>query len=261
MATRSFEALLPLIAPSVTTCPQPVIIQEIQRAAVYACERTLAWRYQCQPFNLTPGVPEYFYPKPSNTDVHVVFEAMINEEPLERLSLDQALYNYPEWAELFSGVDPEEVWGNSATAGFNEPTYNTTTFAGGTSYQLTEDALEDASKPISITQVTPDKFILLPLPDDLATYRCLMFVALKPKRNATGMDEVIMDELQELIVHNTLHRLMLMPNVSWASGELAVYHSRQCSYEIEQRRVRANLGNVRGSMKVRPKPFGVKRWY
>ena len=36
--------------------------------------------------------------------------------------------------------------------------------------------------------------------------------ALKPKRNATAMDEFIMDELEEVIMHGALQHLLVLPH-------------------------------------------------
>jgi hypothetical protein len=83
-----------------------------------------------------------------------------------------------------------------------------------------------------------------------------MFVALKPKKNATGMDEFIMDELEEVIMHGALQHLLVLPNQAWSDRELAAYHAKQYVFQTSERRARANLGNVRGTMRVRMQPFG-----
>lgn len=259
MADREFSSLTPLLAPSVPGCPNATMIQYIRDAAIRTCERTLAWRYQIPAFSLTPGVPEYFYNKPANTAVHAVFETVINGTTiLERLTLEQAVERYPKWAELFSGIDPAVAWGSTPPIStFNTPVYNEVLFNDGTPYEVNPDALVDAATPRVITQVSPDKFIILPLPDDEEVYRCLMFVALKPKRSATGMDEVMFDELEEVIMHGALQHLLVLPNTNWSDRELASYHAKQYSFQVAERRARANLGNARGSMRVKMQPFGV----
>lgn len=110
---------------------------------------------------------------------------------------------------------------------------------------------------MSVCQLTPDKYVVLPLPDAERTYRMRMFVALKPKRTATAMDEVIMDELEDIIVHGTLQQLLVLPQVNWSDRELATYHAKQYTFHLSERRARANLGNARGPMVARAQPFGV----
>jgi hypothetical protein len=55
MSTRTFMSLVNRLAPSVPGCPQPIIEQHVRDAAIEACERTLAWRYEQPMTPLTPG--------------------------------------------------------------------------------------------------------------------------------------------------------------------------------------------------------------
>jgi len=122
---------------------------------------------------------------------------------------------------------------------------------------LPDSIVADGSTPQSICQVTPDKYIILPLPDATTTYRMRMFVALKPKRTATAMDEVILDDLEDVIVHGALQQLLVLPQVNWSDRELASYHAKQYTFHLSERRARANLGNARGPLVARSQPFGV----
>jgi len=307
---------------SVPGCPYATIVQYIRDAAIRTCERTLYWRYQPPLFDLSPGVHEYAYNKPENTDVHAVFAVLVNDRPLERLTMETAICKYPEWADLFSGIDPAKAWcptpptglfnapmydgaqyndsncpiraGNEVlsdvapptppTATFNMPMYDETQFNSDNNNSSTTEeaysvsnvlscceeqsnndncrpvlcgtAFAKASTPQAITQISPDKYIILPLPDNKRVYKCRMFLALKPKHNATGMDSVVFDELEEVIMHGALQHLLVLPDQPWSDRELAAYHARQYVFQIAERRARANLGNVRGLMRVRMQPFG-----
>jgi len=258
MADRAFASLVSRVNPSVPGCPYPMILEYIRNSAIRTCERTLAWRYQVPLFNLLPGVHEYAYNRPTNADVHVMFEAVVNDRPLERLTMEKAIELYPQWADLYSGQDPSVVWSlTPPLSTFNTPQYNGAQFNQGSSYVLPPAIVADASTPQSITQISPDKYIILPLPDAQTTYQCRMFLALKPKKTATGMDEVVFDDLEEAIMHGALQHLLVLPNQAWADRELASYHAKQYSFQTAERRARANLGNVRGMMRVRMQPFGV----
>ena len=256
MADRTFASLVPRVQASVPGCPNATIVQYIRDTAIRTCERTLYWRYQVPLFNLLPGVSEYAYNKPVNTDVHVMFEAVVNDRPLERLTMEKAIELYPQWADLYSGQDPAVAWSLTPPNVFNSFEYNEALFNGNSPYVLPPEIVADGSTPQSICQVNPDKYIILPLPDGQATYRCRMFLALKPKKNATAMDEFIMDELEEVIMHGALQHLLVLPNQAWSDRELAAYHAKQYVYQTSERRARANLGNVRGTMRVRMQPFG-----
>lgn len=256
MAERTFASLVPKVSASVPGCPQPTILQYIRDAAIRTCERTLAWRYQIPLFNLLPGVFEYQYNKPTGTDVHAVFEALVNNVPLDRLTLEQAIAAYPTWADLFSGESLATVWSLTPPGAFGSFDYNESLFNANSQFVLPDSVVADASQPQSMTQLTPDKFLVLPLPDDQATYQVRMFVALKPKRTATGMDEAIFDDLEDPILHNTLQHLLVLPNSHWSDRELAAYHARQFLFTVNERRARANIGNMRSLVRATMQPFG-----
>lgn len=223
MSTRDFSTLVPRLQPSVPGCPRPTIIQYVRDAAIKACEKTLAYRYQQPVFNLTPGTCLYTYRKPSDTQVHIVFSSLMNNQTLEPLTLDQALMLYPEWVDK---------------------------------YTTSQDIEEFGSEPRSIAQISPDQFIVLPLPDAERTYTIRQFYALKPTRSATAMDEVVFDDLEDVIVHGALQQLLVLPNANWSDRELAAYHAKQFLSQTAERRARANLSNSRGMFRVQMQPFG-----
>jgi len=254
MVDRAFTTLLPKISSSTPGCPQPLLIQYIRDAAINACERTLIWRYVEPKFNLTPGVSEYAYNKPDESDVHVIFDALVNNQPLDKLTLEQAIALYPAWADLYSGVEPSTMW-DSAKSIYNTNVYNSFVLNEGSTFTLSDAALADASEPRAVCQITPNKYIILPLPDNQKTYSMRMFYALKPKRTATGMDSNIFDELEDVITHAALQQLLVMPNVAWTDRDLASYHAKQYLFAASERRSRANLGNMRGAVTARSPKF------
>ena len=257
MADREFTTLVPRVNASVPGCPQPTILNYIRDAAIRTCERTLAWRYLVPKFNLIPGVHEYAYNRPLNADVHAMFEMLVNDSPLDRLVLEEAIRRFPQWADLYSGQPASVLWSETPSGAYNNSEYNEQLFNGGSDFVLPESVVADASTPQAVCQLSPDKYIVLPLPDNDQTYEVRMFLALKPRKNATGMDEVVFDDLEETIMHGALQHLLVLPNTNWSDRELATYHAKQYTYNVAERRARANLGNMRGMMRVRMQPFGV----
>jgi hypothetical protein len=253
MGDRAFASLIPRVGPNVPGCPQPLMEQAIRHAAIRACERTLVWRHAEPEFAASPGVHQYFYRKPQGSDVHVVFAATVNGSPVERLTLEQALDKYPGWADLFNGVPFEDLW--TASGALNETAYNELALNGGATFQMPASAMEGASEPRSMTQLTPDQYVLLPLPDDEREYKLRLVYALKPKRSATGMPQYLFDELEDVLYHGALQELLVMPSVAWTDRELASYHAKQHLYCVTERRARANLGAMRGTLTVQMRPF------
>ena len=223
MATRDFDSLAVRLQPTVPGCPRQTIVKYIRDAAIKTCERTLAWRYQVPKFDLTPGTYLYDYRQPFDSEVHAVFKVFMNDSPLEVLTLDRALELYPAWADKYT------TSGDIATYG---------------------------SQPRSVTEVSPNQFAVLPLPDAVRTYTVRMFVALKPTRSASGMDEVIFDDLEDTIMHGALQMLLVLPKTNWADRELAAYHAKQHLAQLVERRARANLGSARATFSAQMQPFG-----
>lgn len=218
----TFLSLVPRLLPYAPNCPQPTALNAIRRGAIKACEKSLAWRYDIPVFDLTDFVPEYTYDVPADTEVHAVIAATLNGSPLEPMTLEDALRANPQWAPV------------AAVPG---------------------DPVEQAGTPRYITQVHANKYILIPTPNDGGPYSVRMFVALKPTRTAADMNTVACNSLEECIIHAALEELLVIPNVPWADREGASYHARQFSFKINEARARANLGNARASMTVRPVPF------
>jgi hypothetical protein len=249
MADKAFSTLVSRVLPYVTACPKETARQHVRDAAIVACEQTLAWRYEIREFNLVAGVHEYAYNKPTNADVHALFGAVLGETtPLVHLTLEQALERYPAWADILGGADPLSAWSLTASAQLNNDEFNVLTFGGNPAFVTPEDALDGAGQPCVVTQLTPDKFIVLPTPD--TTYELRMFLALKPRRTATAMDEVIFEELEDAIFHRAIYTLTLMPNKPWSSAEQAAYHRKESRFLTTERRARANLTSGRGNVRV-----------
>lgn len=216
MATRTFLSLESKLAPSVPGCPEPTLEQYVRDAAIDACERTLAWRYEQDAIRLTPGVYEYGYDTPSYTEVCGIIHAAVNGNAVSPLVQEDIHRIYPDWP--------------SADAGRR-------------------------SEPRHIGQFDPDNFVVVPIPDDSVAYDMKMFLALRPTPDATGMNKTVLDELESLIIHHTLQHLLLLPNKSWYNDQLAIYHAKQYTYKLSARRAKANLGVGRAAFSVRMTPL------
>lgn len=217
MAERAYTTLVSRLSPHLVSCPHPIIVDQIRRSAIQACERTLIYRHVQEPLTLTPNQYEYIYYRPADTDVHAVLEAILNDKPLERLTLEQALERNPRWADV--------------------------------------SQTDEASEPRIICGVTTDSFTVFPMPDSSKTYALRLVYALKPTRTSTGLEQWVFDELEDCIFHNALQEFMLIPNQPWSNTDMAGYHAKQYLSKLNERRARANLGTMRGSMSVRMKPF------
>lgn len=216
MAIRTFISLENKLSPSVPGCPRPTIQQYVRDAAIEVCERTLVWRYEQPLVRLTPGVYEYEYEAPTDSEVVAVIHAAVNGSKISAMSQDEIHRVYPDW-----------------------PSTDTTV----------------RSTPRFISQFDPDNFIIVPVPDSSIAYDIKMFLALRPTPDSTGMDKTAFDECEQLIMHGALQHLLVLPNKSWTDRDLATYHAKQYSYKTASRRAKASLGVARASLSVQMRPF------
>lgn len=216
MAKR-FDSLVNRLSPSVPGCPQPVIEQYVRDAAIEACEKTLAYRYVQPKIPLTSGVYDYPYDPPTGTEVHAFLSAAIDGTRLSPLTLEELQDKFPKWPDFVS-------------ADYNIPRY--------------------------IAQLDADTFVVAPTPDSAKTYELRMVTALKPLRTSVDMESTTFDELENIIVHQALQNLLILPERTWSDRELAAFHAKQFLHKAAERRARANLGAARNSLRVKPVAFG-----
>ena len=214
--TRTVLDIVNRLSPSVPGCPTPIIEQYVRDAAIEACERTLAWRYEQPRIRLVVGAHDYAYESPTDAEIHAFITATVNDEVLTPVTLDKIYELYPKWP--------------------NQPTTS-------------------RAKPRHITQLDPDHFSVAPVPDDAESYDIRMIVCLKPLRTADSMDKTVLDELENVIMHGALQHLLVLPDRSWSDRELAAYHAKQFIFKLSERRARANLGAGRASMRVESQQF------
>lgn len=251
MATREFSSIANRVEALAPQVPRPTVLEHIRLAARLACEKTLAWRYVPSTSLLLPGVHEYAFDVPTYAEVEHIYGVSMNDMPLALINLDVAIARYPEWATLFSGEDAEEVWSETPGGYLNAPEYNEDVLAAGSTFVVPDSIVADASRPEAVTMVTPQRYIVLPLPDDEEDYTIRMWLALKPLRTADEMEEQAFNELEDLFVWGALESLFTMPGKPWTNPEYAVHYGQKFREGYLEKRRRANIGHIRGPMSVR----------
>jgi len=214
--TRTFLDIVNRLSPSVPGCPTPVIEQYVRDAAIEACERTLAWRYEQPSIRLVPGAHDYAYETPDDAEVHAFLTATVNGRMLKPITIEQLYDIYPKWP---------------------------------------NQAANERAEPMYVTQLDPDNFSVAPVPDNSTTYDVKMIVCLKPLRTATKMDKKFLDELENVIMHGALQHLLVLPDRTFSDRELASYHAKQFAFKLSERRARTNLGAAKASMRVQAQKF------
>jgi hypothetical protein len=225
MPTRAFDDVVQRLATHVPGCPFPVIEKYVRDAAIEVCEKALVWKYEQPPIRLTPGLHDYSYEPPTDAEVHAFIHVTVEGDsntphPIDPLTLEALYSRYPAWP----NHDPEAL-----------------------------------GRPRNIVHYDADHFALAPVPDDEEDYDLVMLVALKPLRTARGMDQTVLDEIENTVMDGALACLYMLPDKNWTSVQAANYHKQQFIARTSERRARANLGAGRASLSVRMRPFARRR--
>jgi hypothetical protein len=69
-------------------------------------------------------------------------------------------------------------------------------------------------------------------------------IAVKPSRDATGLEEVFMDRFMTHIIDGTLGRLLAIPSAPWFNGQLAQYHKSEFIAMLDEARRIADADNI-----------------
>lgn len=216
MAIALWSTLTDRISPSVPGCPSPVIENYVHDAAIEVCERTLAFKYVQAQQTLVDGTYSYAYVPDTETEVHAVISANVNNIRIDPATMEATAERYPWW-----------------------PTTDS----------------DYRSTPQYFVHFDTGNYYVVPTPNDDPTYLLDMVLALKPTRSATGLEQVPFDELEDVIVDAALQHLLVLPEKTWTDRELAAYHAKQFIFKVAERRARATLGAGRASLQVRAVPF------
>lgn len=111
--------------------------------------------------------------------------------------------------------------------------------------------LQSASgMPRAFTEPAPGAIALYPIPD--AAYPLTIRAAMKPKRSAKEVEDVLFENWVEEISHGALQRLFLTPGMPFTNDKLAVFHAGQFKAGVNKALLEAARGRTRAERMVRP---------
>jgi hypothetical protein len=257
MTLVPFSTLIPDVGVNAMGCPDTLIEGYLRKSAIRTCERTHYWRMMLPVIRLVPGVWTYqFTTVPDGAEVFSLMSATMNGEQMVLLPPDELVCCFPEW----SGTGTSDA---SVSVSFEDAVYNIPEYEDSTLYNSVLGAvtrvvgIASGSHPKAISRMSPCTFIVLPKPNADIIFYVRPYVTLRPTKDATGMDDCVMGDLAEIIVHGALQELLLLPSTHWTDRELATYHAKQYLFKLTERRARANLGFSRSVLVAHGQPFGV----
>lgn len=205
MADRLWSAWYDAVLPHAPGCPVAVASYEIKRAAIEFCDRSLAWRKPMTAIDSAVGVGEYTLPDvAAGVMVVQLLEARWLGVKLTKKRPD-------ELESLYAPTDWRAVPGT----------------------------------PLYFTQETPNAVRLVPAPNVLTVAAINgLWAAVKPKDDATGIDDAVAGENYTAIADGALRNIFRSPKKKYTNPTLADAHGAIFDSEIGNAAYRAFRGGA-----------------
>ncbi|MFM7012547.1 MAG: hypothetical protein ACKO0Z_24990, partial [Betaproteobacteria bacterium] len=105
------------------------------------------------------------------------------------------------------------------------------------------------------TDRTDNTFTLMLSPPPDGVYSVVVAVSLRPTRNATMLDDDLYNIWIDPIVSGAIARAMQIPDQPFTNFAQAQYLLDSAAKQTNSSRIEGNYGLIRGSMRVRTRPF------
>jgi len=128
--------------------------------------------------------------------------------------------------------------------------------APGMAESLRNDLPTANAKPRGFyTDRTDNTFVLRLSPPPDEVYRVVVGVTLSPSRTATLLDDDLYNLWIEPVVNGAIARAMQIPDQTFTNFQQAMYLLDSAAKKTNTSRIEGNYGWIRGSMRVRSRPF------
>lgn len=115
---------------------------------------------------------------------------------------------------------------------------------------------QEKAKPRAFyTDRTGSTFTLMLGPRPDAVYKVVTHVALRPSRDATQLEDDLYSIWIDPLIAATLSKIMQVPNQPFTNFMMAEKYAKDAARGIAMSRIEGNYGLIRGSMRVRTRPF------
>lgn len=210
---KALSLFLPRILPHVVGCPEVTAQEALIDTAIEFCERTLVVQKTLNQLDTEKAWNEYTLPTPNDQVVVIPVAVWFKAKLLEPVAA-QAIQNVQAYTDNISG----------------------STVTQGT--------------PTSYFWTAPNTLGLYPVPDTDEVETLTVRAALKPKRSATQLEDVLFDDWLDPLVSGTLARLHAMKDQPWASSDRALLRSREFRNGLQRARIESSQGRVRANLSV-----------
>lgn len=211
-------SFLPYVMPYVMGCPKPVARRAIVDAAIEFCEKSMLVQQTLDPFSVEQGQPTY--------DLYVDTHQLV--------------------------FMPVQVWFKSALLK-PQPSAQ---IANAQAYRqdIPEQTLATGD-PREYFSVEPNVIGLYPVPAADLANALTVRAAVRPKRGATQLADVLYDNWVETVADGALMRLHGTPGQAYSDEGQRAKRRGEFYAGLNRATIEASRGRVPGELRVTPNPF------
>ena len=207
----ALDEFLPYVIPDCPGISDAGAIDAIMSAAIEFCEKSLVLQADHDPISVKTGVIDYDLTAPAD---HLIAKVL------------KAWYLH----RLLPPTAPDDI---------DDPTvYNVALGSSG-------------NAPLQFFQKTARSISLWPVPQSDEDKAVTLRVALKPKRAATSVDDVLYEDWVDVIAAGAKSALQMTPGKAYGNPIAAKYNDNLFTAGVNRAMTRANKGNTRANLSVR----------
>lgn len=209
----NLDSFVRYVAPDVMGAPEVAILTALQGSVVDFCEKSLVLQRDHDPITAIAGLTDYELDPPDNHLAVKIMRAWFNSTELEPLA-------------------PDSV---------SDPAIYNRFFSGASSINGT---------PRQILQKDERSFSLWPAPEKTESNAITIRLALKPKRDAEKVDDVLYEDWAEVVAAGAKARLMMSTGQPYFNAQMAGVNMAAFQQGVNNARSRAVRGHTRSQLRV-----------
>lgn len=227
------SAFSDLAAEVLDTCqqaPEPLVERHIRNAVIAFCSRSLLLRKTLDPISIIAAQSLYQLNPPSGREIVHVHTAQIGEDkPLIEKAEDYFDLVWRDPVVMRSDEFATDELGNALSVGndWRQHTQNRPQF-----YFI--DRSENTYR-----------MRLVGIPNASLTDTMIVNVVLKPTRTATEVDDWLLGDNFQCLLHGAKGRMLELPNRPWTDLKLAGYHNNLFEEKTEEARMKGQRSHIR----------------
>jgi hypothetical protein len=212
-----FDDFYPYIAPEVLGCPDPIMRNAVNLAAIDFTRETLCWTELQSPIKLVENTPDYELDIPAGAYMTTVRDVWCGARRLAPKTMAEIQEALPDWQ----------------TSTSSQPSFY--------NQGVDRGSIRIYPTPASLT----------------GAETIVVRAAYVPTAAATTLPDFLGQRHLDVISSGAKSRLMFMSSAPWANKDMAVFYKQVFDDGVIKSKIDEAHDRVRGSISVKPRTFGL----